>query len=219
VLRHGVLAEHPGRYRVRKVDALKPEETLPHEPGLRGMPRPFRAVFLNYLLDCLPAAALQWEGEQVQQLHVRTCVGRNVNLADYTDLSPQQLRERAKSTDPRAREELLEVYGLFAAEARCAYEKALSVNAADVRARYNLAWAHTREKEYPAALQRIAEALALDKTSEYRDRLLQKQQEVVARQTQRHQQEYLLLINLVSKYAKQDKDNPADARPLSEHQN
>jgi tetratricopeptide (TPR) repeat protein len=444
VLRHGVLGEHPGRYRVRKVDALKPEETLPHEPGLRGKPRPFHAVFLNYLLDCLPAAALQWDGEQVQQLHVRTCVGRNVNLADYTDLSPQQLRERAKSTDSRAREELLEVYGLFAseydyrpvdpsklphgkaaleifrpltkrllhsygaiqclekllnlladggfilvndygqtqitrddefehqrfsmatfvgvnfsllrqyfgeskrcqylepageegrgiharlfgaridfdvsvrfeaqfgedaykrmqepiqkaracakggrfelaagfyrealhlqprnwvllcevsqfltfqmrdpkagadmakvalalnptcsaelwnalgdalyefgrtAEARSAYEKALSVNATDVRARYNLAWAHTREKEYPAALQRIAEALALDKTGEYRDRLLQKQQEVVARQTQRHEQEYLLLINLVSKYVKQDKDKSGDApvAPVAVH--
>jgi hypothetical protein len=47
---------------------------------------------------------------------MRTCVGRNVNLADYTDRTPQQLRERAKSADPRAKEELLEVYGLFASE-------------------------------------------------------------------------------------------------------
>jgi tetratricopeptide (TPR) repeat protein len=87
-------------------------------------------------------------------------------------------------------------------EARSAYEKALAVNAADVRARYNLAWVHAREREYPQALARIAEALALDKTGEYRERLMQKQQEVVALQTRRHQQEYLLLINLVSKYAK-----------------
>ena len=68
-------------------------------------------------------------------------------------------------------------------EARSAYEKALAVNAADVRARYNLAWVHVREREYPQALLRIAEALALDKTGEYRERLLQKQQEVVALQT------------------------------------
>ncbi len=92
------------------------------------------------------------------------------------------------------------------AEARSAYEKALAVNAADVRARYNLAWVHTREKDFPAALQWIAEALALDKTGAYRERLLQKLQEVLGRQTQRHQQEYLLLINLVSKYAKDEKD-------------
>ena len=90
------------------------------------------------------------------------------------------------------------------AEARSAYEKALSVNAADVRARYNLAWAHCRERDYPQALARIAEALALDKTGEYRERLLHKQQEVLARLAQRHQQEYLLLINLVSKYAKEE---------------
>jgi tetratricopeptide (TPR) repeat protein len=92
------------------------------------------------------------------------------------------------------------------AEARSAYEKALTVNAADVRARYNLAWVAARERDYPAALGRIAEALALDKTGEYRDRLLQKQQEVLARLTQRHQQEYLLLINLVSKYAAEEKN-------------
>ena len=44
----------------------------------------------------------------------------------------------------------------------------------------------------------IAEALALDKTGEYRERLLQKQQEVLALQAQQHQQAYLRLINLVS---------------------
>src|SRR5262249_12770812 len=35
-------------------------------------------------------------------------------------------------------------------EARSAYQKALQVNEADVRARYNLAWCHTREKNFPA---------------------------------------------------------------------
>jgi hypothetical protein len=68
------------------------------------------------------------------------------------------------------------------------------------------AWVATRERDYPTALGRIAEALALDKTGEYRERLLQKQQEVLARLTQRHQQEYLLLINLVSKYAAEEKN-------------
>jgi tetratricopeptide (TPR) repeat protein len=109
------------------------------------------------------------------------------------------------------------------AEARSVYEKAMSVNEADVRARYNLAWVHNREKDYPAALQRIAEAFALDKTGEYRERLLQKQQEVLGRLALRHQQEYLLLINLVSKYAKQDDDKPRAPEPpanvfLPEHQ-
>jgi tetratricopeptide (TPR) repeat protein len=477
VLRHGLLADHPGRYRVRRVDAMKPEELLPFDIGFRGVKgKPFRAVFLNYLLDCLPAAVLELDGEQVRQLCVRTCVARNVRLAEYTDLTPEQLRERAESLAPRsqagdvqpphpnpsppkrgrgaseapasrisplidgavARDELLEVYGLFAseydyrpvdgrslpygefaveygrkqtkrllhsygaiqclekllglvadggfvlvndygqtqtsrddefehqrfslatfvgvnfpllkeyfeggkrcqyvepggegrgihsrllgprlayevvnrfqeqfgeaaykrlqepiekaracakagrfelaagfyrealhlqprnwvllcevsqfltfslrdpkagadmakvalalnptcsselwnalgdalyefgrtAEARSAYTKALSVNEADVRARYNLAWVETRSADYPAALRWLAKAFALDKTGQYRERLLQKQQEVLQRLALRHQQEYLLLINLVSKYAKEEKDRTEPPEPV-----
>ncbi len=91
-------------------------------------------------------------------------------------------------------------YGRYA-EARSAYLKALQVNDKDVRARFNLAFVHIRERDYPAALKVIAEALALDKMGQYRDRLLQKQQEALALLAQQNQQEYLLLINLVSKYA------------------
>jgi tetratricopeptide (TPR) repeat protein len=96
-------------------------------------------------------------------------------------------------------------------EAKSAYQKALQVNESDVRARYNLAWCHVRQKNFPAALGVIAEALALDKTGEYRDRIMQKLNEVMQHVAQRHQQEYLLLINLVSKYAKKgdaDKTKP-----------
>jgi hypothetical protein len=65
--------------------------------------RPFRAVFLNYLLDSLPAAALQFDDDQIKELHVRTCVARNVKLEDFTDMTVAQLKERAKSNDPRAK--------------------------------------------------------------------------------------------------------------------
>jgi tetratricopeptide (TPR) repeat protein len=436
VCRHGVLSGHPGRYRVRLVDALKPDEHLPRDVMFLNHPgKPLRAVFLNYLLDCLPAAALEFEGEAVKQLCVRTCVARNVRLEDYTDLTDKALAQRAQSGTEQARRDLLEVYGLFAseydyrpvdlatlpyadfvrelarthgkrilhswgaiqclerllgllhpdgfilasdygqtqmtrqeefehqrfslatfvgvnfpllkayfgdggrcqwrepspesesiharllghnlghrtrvrfaelfgkdrqdwlaeplararecarvgrfelaatyyrealerqpanwvllgevsmfltfslrevkaavelarvalglnptcsaelwnalgdglfewgrtAEARSAYQKALAVNASDVRARYNLGWVYQREKDYAAALAVLAEGLALDKAGEYRERLLQKQAEVLAQQAARHQQEYLLLINLVSKYApQQDKDRPPE---------
>ena len=428
LLRHGVLANHPGRYRVRQVDAMEPEKLL-HDLMFRGKSRqPLRAVFLNYLLDCLPAAVLELDGDQVRQLCVRTCVARNLNLEHYTDMRVEALRQRSQSDDPLARQELLEVYGLFAseydyrevdvktlphgpfalafgrrmtkrvlhsygaiqslekllevvhdqgfilvndygqtqatrddeiehqrfslatfvgvnfpllkdffsqgglwqvteppgeergihsrllgrklgsdtltrfferfgisaqdrlqeplmqaracvrvgrfelaatfyyetlnrqprnwvllneismfltfsmhdpkggmdmaklalalnptcsaelwntlgdslyefgrtAEAKSAYHKALTVNSSDVRSRYNLAWVFARERNYPAALLTIAEALGLDKTGEFRDRLLHKQQEVLTHLALRNQQEYLLLINLVSKYAKQD---------------
>jgi tetratricopeptide (TPR) repeat protein len=426
VARHGVLAHHPGRYRLRLLDAMHPGERLPHDLMFRGKSgRPLRAVFLNYLLDCLPAAVLEFDGDQVKQLCVRTCVARNVRLQDYTDLTAEALAERAKKNDAQSQHELLEVYGLFAseydyrpvdvntlplgqfatewgrdhtkkllhsygaiqslerllelvrpdgfilandygqtqtsvrdefehqrfslatfvgvnfsllkayfdkgnrcqyvepfgesasihsrllghrlggqtrlrfqevfgqvaaeqlqeplakareclrvgrfelastyyrealasqpwnwvllsevaqflifslrdvkagielaklalalnptcsaelwntlgdglfevrryAEARSAYLKALQVNNSDVRARYNLAWVYQREKNFPRALEMLAQGLALDKMGQYRERLLHKQQEVVAQQVQRHQQEYLLLVNLVSKYA------------------
>jgi tetratricopeptide (TPR) repeat protein len=438
VLRHGVLGNHPGRYLVRQVDALKVGEALPFDARFGEVKgKPFRAVFLNYLLDCLPAAMLQIGDDQVKQLCVRTCVARNVTLADYTDMTVKQLQERAKqSSDPRARQELLEVYGLFASEydyrtvepkhlphgdfvvalgrrwsrnilhsygalqcltqlldivhdtgfilmneyghtrisrdedfehqrfsyatavglnfpllkaffedgkkcewmepggdsergihtrlmskkahidlrrtfsqvfskaalekldepikkaraclqygrfelagsyykealklqprnwvlmnefsmfwtyqmrdpkagldlaklalslnptcsaelwntlgdalyelgrngeACAAYLRATAVNDSDVRSRYNLAWVFTRAKRYPDALKYIAEALALDKTGQFRERILQKLNEVLAKLTVRNQQEYLLLINLVSKHAKDDKQD--DKKP------
>ncbi len=423
--RHGLLFHHPGRWCVRRVDAMKPGEFLPRDARFaRQKGKPLRAVFLNYLLDCLPAAVLEIGEDEVKQLHVRTVVARNINLKDHTDLTAGQLQERAKSNDPQARQDLLEVYGLFASEydyrpvdvktlphgewaverargwtprllhsygalqsldqlmalvqdtgfilindygsaemqmsehfehqrfslgtfvglnfallgeyysqennsllmepfgeaggihsrllghrptdvtilrfcklfgsfeyerlqrpvqkarqwlqygrfematseyqeaietqpynwvllnevamflifqkrdlkagidmvrlalaqnptcsaelwstlgdglfefgryteAKSVYREALRVNDQDVRARFNLAFVHLKEKDHAAALQRIAEAFALDKTGQYRDRLLQKLQETLARLTEQHRQEYLLLINLVSTY-------------------
>jgi len=125
VARHGILANHAGRYRLRVVDALKVDECLPYDvcfersaiSGQRSERKGrFHAVFLNYLLDCLPAAVLDVGEEEVKQLCVRTCVARRVNLADFTDMSLGMLQERAKSSDPRVRQELLECYGVFASE-------------------------------------------------------------------------------------------------------
>jgi tetratricopeptide (TPR) repeat protein len=437
VCRHGVLAGHAGRYRLRLADALNPAEHLPRDLAYQGCAgRPFRAVFLNYLLDCLPAAVLDFGEDGVKQLCVRTCLARNVRLEDFTELTVAALAERARTGDARARRDLLEVYGLFAseydyrtvnlasvphgefarefargrarrllhsygavqslerllelvrddgfvlvndygqtevkeeddfehqrfslatfvginfpllrayfgeagrcrwlepveeaggihsrllsrrpaaevldrfqacfgkaahdrrqepvarardcvragrfemaatfyhqalerqpanwvllnevalfltftlrdvkagidmakvalaqnptcsaelwntlgdalfehgraAEARAAYRRALQVNEADVRARYNLAWVHQREQDHAAALAVIAEGLALDRTGEYRDRLLQKQQEVLAQVAARHRQEYLLLVNLVSRHAPRQEPGRAAER-------
>src|SRR5262249_4375459 len=57
--RNGVFANHPGRYLLRIVDACQPERYLKDELFLaRSLPRPLWAVFLNYVLDCLPTAVL-----------------------------------------------------------------------------------------------------------------------------------------------------------------
>jgi tetratricopeptide (TPR) repeat protein len=439
VARNGVLAHHPGHYRLRQVDALDPG-LLTRDVMFLGQPRtPFQAVFLNYVLDCLPAASLEIDGERVRQLCVRICVARTVRLQDFTDLTAKQLAERARRADPAARRDLLEVYGLFAseydyrpvdikslpygefaldfgrktssrllhnhgaiqslerllgllddrgfilindygqtqrtreeefehqrfslatavglnfpllkayfgeagrcqylepsgdqdrsihsrllgrtivpevalrfeeqfgaaaqqrqqepwdkarecarvgrfelaagcyrealkaqpanwvllnevsmfltfslrdvkagaelaraalrlnptcsaelwstlgdalfewgrtAEAESAYRKALQVNETDVRARYNLAWVYQRQRDWPAALAVIAEGLALDKTGEYRERLLHKQGEVLAGLEGRNRQEYLLMLNLVSKHARPlDRDRPLPEEP------
>jgi tetratricopeptide (TPR) repeat protein len=474
VCRHGVLANHPGRYRVRQVDAMEPGKLINDVMFYKhpSKEKPFRAVFLNYLLDCLPASVLEIEKQKfddqgqplvaqqaVKQLCVRTLVARNIRLSDYTDMTLEQLQDRAKSDKSLAKRELLEVYGLFAseydyrpvdykklpygefgfeyarrwahkvllsygaiqslerlldlvnergfilindygqtqatdidefehqrfslatfvglnfplleayfrkdkrdqvadngestpstvkshqgkcqwfepgeetggihsrlvgrsigskvhlrfqelftksaqeklqepvmkargwlkvgrfemaadsyrkalqeqpgnwvllnevsmfltfsmrdpkagmdmaklalglnptcsaelwntlgdglyefgrtAEARSAYQRAMEVNGSDVRARFNLVWVHVREKNFPAALEMLGQALALDKTGEYRDRLLQKFNELLTQLTQRHQQEYLLLINLVSKYARpEDQDKPKPDRAV-----
>jgi hypothetical protein len=68
-----------------------------------------------------------------------------------------------------------------------------------VRARFNLAFVHTKGKNYRAALAMIADALALDKTGQFRERLLQKQAEVLQLVTLKNQTDYLLMVNLVSK--------------------
>jgi tetratricopeptide (TPR) repeat protein len=441
MLRHGVLANHPARYCIRVINAMEPDKHLPYDAMFHGrMGKPLRAVFLNYLLDCLPAAILEFDrdGNDVKQMCVRTCLARNVKLADHTDMSVEALRLRVKANDQKSRDELMEVYGLFAseydyrpavpgmiaygkfavefgrghgkrlmhnygaiqalerllgmlhpngfilmneygmtdvgredeyehqrfsfatavglnfpllkayfmehpdkpawvepfsgegrgietrllshrpanetvvafherfqparfqhldepvqkaraclkagrfemaanfykealkrqprnwylmgeiasfltfqmrdlkaaidmakvalelnpscsadlwnilgdalyefgrtAEGKSAYLQALSVNTSDVRSRHNLAWVYTREKDYAAALQMIADALAHDKTGQLRDRLLQKQQEVLALAAIQHQQEYLLYVNFVSRDAKR-KDEEED--PLS----
>jgi hypothetical protein len=45
----------------------------------------------------------------------------------------------------------------------------------------------------------IADALTLDKTGQYRERLLQKHLEVLQLVTLKNQADYLLMVNLVSK--------------------
>jgi hypothetical protein len=117
VIRHGVLAQHPGRYRLRLVDAMRPGAHLPRDIMFLGHAgKPLRAVFLNYLLDCLPAAVLQFDEDTVKQLCVRTCVARNIRLEDFTDLTAETLAKRAQKNDAAAQRDLLEVYGLFASE-------------------------------------------------------------------------------------------------------
>jgi tetratricopeptide (TPR) repeat protein len=116
VCRHGIFAQHAGHALVRVVDALAPEELLGDLAFRRLAPRPFRAVLLNYLLDCLPATDLKISEQETRQLCVRICLGRYANLAEYTDLSAADLARLAASGDDRDQRQLMDLYGLFVAE-------------------------------------------------------------------------------------------------------
>jgi hypothetical protein len=77
----------------------------------------------------------------------------------------------------------------------------LRTNASDIRARYNMAWVLNHERQYRPALAVIAEALAMDETGEYHERLMKKQGEILARLALRNQQRFLLQANRVSNRA------------------
>ena len=77
---------------------------------------PFRAVFLNYLLDCLPAADLKIRDGEVFQLCVRTCLARNLPLGEYTRLTREDLARKGRSQSAADHRDLLQLYGLFASE-------------------------------------------------------------------------------------------------------
>jgi hypothetical protein len=116
-VRHGIFANHPGRYVLRVVDALAPEKTLAADPFYASAgSRPFHAVILNYLLDCLPAAVLRVEGDEVRQLCVRSCLARGADLSERGELTVEDLARLAASGGPHSHADLRRAHDLLAAE-------------------------------------------------------------------------------------------------------
>lgn len=114
---HGIFANHPGRYRLCKIDAVHPYPDLQQEFVHSKLPeRPFRAVFLNYLLDCLPSSVLEADDRGTRQLCVRTCLARGVELADYTCRSANDIRQLVGSSNELDQAELLGLYGLMSSQ-------------------------------------------------------------------------------------------------------
>jgi tetratricopeptide (TPR) repeat protein len=110
----GLLADHAGHFRLAQLDGLRADTDLGGaitKAGLSGPP--FRAVFLNYLLDNLPATVLQVDADKVRQLCVRTCLARGVNLSEHTNLSAEEIARKAASPDPNDKHDLVDLYPLF----------------------------------------------------------------------------------------------------------
>lgn len=109
--RHGILANHPGRYQIRLLDALQPK--LGGREDTAEVTGPCRAIFLNYLLDALPATVLKLTDGQVGELCIRTSLAHGVNLKEYTTLRPDDLARLAVSGSPDEKRELVDLYSLF----------------------------------------------------------------------------------------------------------
>jgi tetratricopeptide (TPR) repeat protein len=116
-VRHGIFGNHAGRYVLRVADANESFCELLSDIAFENRNgSPFAAVFLNYLLDCLPAAVVQISGTSIRQLYVKTYLGRDVRLRDFTDLAVEELVALAGAPDTDGLERLAPLYGLFASE-------------------------------------------------------------------------------------------------------
>ncbi|MCI0329972.1 MAG: tetratricopeptide repeat protein [candidate division Zixibacteria bacterium] len=112
--RNGILSPHRGHYRTEEADALRSGFGLNLERGNSNQNgRPFRAIFFNYLLDCLPPAVLKFEGSGVSLLYVQTMLARGVDLQAHTTLSASELARRGESLDGAGKTKLLPLYPLF----------------------------------------------------------------------------------------------------------
>jgi tetratricopeptide (TPR) repeat protein len=130
-VRRGTFQNHPGRYALRVIDALDPQGAIRND-GLfcSAGERPLSAVFLNYVLDCLPCTVLRADSEpasgtftaevpdhtHLRRLCVRTCLARGVNLREHTSHTPADLARLVQSSEPTHREELLDLFGLLTSE-------------------------------------------------------------------------------------------------------
>lgn len=135
-----------------------------------------------------------------------------------------QMAKAGLDCNPACSSELWNMYGdaLFelgrTEEARKAFHRGLAINPNDVRSRFNLAFVHTRCREYAEALARLAEALALDRHGAFRDGIMRKQAEVLALLDQKNQEEMLRQINRTSTVATAQKltsavSNHTQAKP------
>ena len=109
--RSHVLDAHDGRIELRRLDALDVGDAL-EASG------PLHAAFFNYVLDSLPATVLRADESGLRELCVETRLARKAKLADYTDMSVDEIVRRARSDRAEDRAALADVHDLLAAVCR-----------------------------------------------------------------------------------------------------
>lgn len=105
VMSFGTLAHHSGHVEFQSAHALREDFSLRSQ---EAAPRKFQAIFLNYLLDSLPADVLRWEGGQWQRLYLRTRIRLAEGLS-FHDLPVAEILRVIGRPGPDELELLLEI--------------------------------------------------------------------------------------------------------------
>jgi hypothetical protein len=106
-----VLAGHEGHYELVHSDPGRPEQA--------GGGGELHAVFLNYVLDSLPASVVRRGDAGPEQLCARTRVAPGAALADYTELSLEDLVGLSRAgEDGSDRAALADVFGALVVDVR-----------------------------------------------------------------------------------------------------
>jgi tetratricopeptide (TPR) repeat protein len=168
---------------------------------------PWQAARANGQLGRFEAAAAAYHEAVASQPYNWLLLNEVAQFLTFTMRQPRAglaLAKLALDLNPACSSELWNTCGDCHYECReldvaqRAYERALQINPDDVRGRLNLAWLRAQQRRFRDALVLIGEGLALDEMGQYRDRLLQKQAEILAALAQRQQMQFLLQANRVS---------------------
>jgi tetratricopeptide (TPR) repeat protein len=80
-------------------------------------------------------------------------------------------------------------------EAHRAFEEALKLHPASVRARFNLVHTYSQRGDFASALRMVADGLSIDRKGDFRERLLQRQSELLNRISRLEQQRQRMLAD------------------------
>ncbi|HVC92191.1 MAG TPA: SAM-dependent methyltransferase [Pirellulales bacterium] len=109
-----ILGPHRDRCRLVRADARDMARTFSAGGSASRLEMgPFDAIFLNYMLDSLPAAVLEFDDPVIKELRVRTCLARNFNARNGLGLTPEAIAQKASSDDPTVRRTLIDLYPYF----------------------------------------------------------------------------------------------------------
>ena len=94
-------------------DALQPSRFVAHTGEAIELTH-LRAVFCNYILDVLPATVLRKGADGSEELRIRTHLNEDrALLAQYTRLTPEEIRQIARSDNPEEKARLAPLISLL----------------------------------------------------------------------------------------------------------